>query len=371
MAGLYIHIPFCHSKCSYCDFFSTPKTDSLTNYISGLEREWDLRKSEIDEPISTIYIGGGTPSIIKPDMLARLIKHIKPTSLEEMTIEANPEDVTPQWVEAMAYIGFDRISMGVQSFDDEQLAIIGRRHTGQQALTAARLINSAGMKFNLDLIYGLPGQDTNSWKQNLDIALEIMPGHLSAYLLSYERGTRLWAMRESGKLTEADDDTVFKMYDILMSATRSCGYRHYEISNFAQPGHEAIHNTNYWLGIPYIGLGVSAHSFDGKQRRINPISINRYIDSLSRDETIFEIDEEDDTDRLNDMIITRLRTDTGLSITEIGDRFGETVAETLLKASKPLLESGKLLQPSPDMIAIPESEYLRSDAIMRELIFVH
>lgn len=371
MAGLYIHIPFCHSKCAYCDFFSTPKTDSLTDYIGGLKREWDLRKNEIDEPITTIYIGGGTPSIIKPDMLAKLIEHINPTSVEEMTIEANPEDVTPEWVDAVTDIGFDRISMGVQSFDDEQLALIGRRHTGQQALAAAKLIISAGMKFNLDLIYGLPGQDIDSWKRNLDIALEIMPGHLSAYLLSYEEGTRFWAMRERGKLTETDDETVFKMYEILASSSRSCGYRHYEISNFAQPGCEAIHNTNYWLGIPYIGLGVSAHSFDGRRRRVNPISINRYIDSLSQGMTVFTIDEEDDIDRLNDMIITRLRTDTGLSIAEIKDQFGGDYAKSLLNAAKPLLENGKLVRPALDTIAIPESEYLRSDAIMRELIIVH
>lgn len=304
-------------------------------------------------------------------MLAELVEHISPTSLEEMTIEANPEDVTPEWVDAVTDIGFDRISMGVQSFDDEQLALIGRRHTGQQALAAARLIKSAGMKFNLDLIYGLPGQDIDSWKRNLDTALGIMPGHLSAYLLSYEEGTRLWAMRESGKLTETDDDTVFKMYEILASTSRTCGYRHYEISNFAQPGCEAVHNTNYWLGKPYIGLGVSAHSFDGRRRRINPISINKYITSLLQGETAYTIDEEDEIDRLNDMIITRLRTDTGLSLTEIKDRFGEAYAKSLLNAAKPLLESGKLAQSTPGTIAIPESEYLRSDAIMRELIIVH
>lgn len=371
MAGLYIHIPFCHSKCAYCDFYSTPKTGSIVDYIEALGREWDLRQREVDEPITTIYVGGGTPSIIAPHLLARLMNHIRPASLKEMTIEANPEDVTPQWLDAVSHIGFDRISMGVQSFDDKQLASIGRRHTGLQALTAARLINATGMKLNLDLIYGLPGQEIGSWKQNLDIALEIMPGHLSAYLLSYEQGTRLWAMRESGKLTETDDDTVFKMYEILTSATRSCGYRHYEISNFAQPGCVAIHNTNYWLGQPYIGLGVSAHSFDGKQRRINPVSIKNYISSLSCGETVFAIDEEDDTDLLNDLIITRLRTDIGLSTTEIVDRFGDSIAKSLLNAATPLLKSGKLTRLSPDTIAIPESEYLRSDAIMRELIFVH
>lgn len=371
MAGLYIHIPFCHSKCAYCDFFSTPKINSLSDYIDALTREWDLRKHEVDEPISTIYIGGGTPSIIQPNLLAKLIKHINPSALEEMTIEANPEDVTSKWIDDMGNIGFDRISMGVQSFDDEQLAFIGRRHSGLQALTAARLINSSGMKFNLDLIYGLPGQDIESWKQNLDIALEIMPGHLSAYLLSYEQGTRLWAMRESGKLTETDEDTVFEMYDILTSATRSCGYRHYEISNFARSGCDAIHNTNYWLGRPYIGLGVSAHSFDGKRRRINPISIKNYISSLSRGETAFIIEQEDETDQINDLIITRLRTDSGLSMSEITDRFGESVTISLLNAAKPLLDNGKLTQSAPDKIAIPENEYLRSDAIMRELIFVH
>lgn len=371
MAGLYIHIPFCHSKCAYCDFFSTPKADRTTDYIDALKREWNLRRNEVDEPITTIYVGGGTPSILPTRLLSGLINHIHPSGIKEMTIEANPEDVTPQWIDKVSEIGFDRISMGVQSFDDDQLALIGRRHNGTQALKAARLIKQSGLRFNLDLIYGLPGQDLDSWKRNLDMALEISPGHLSAYLLSYEKGTRLWAMRENGKVDETDEDTVFGMYDILTAETRACGYRHYEISNFALPGHEAIHNTNYWLGRPYIGLGVSAHSFDGMSRRVNHCKITDYITTLSHGKTAFAIEQEDDLDRLNDTIITRLRTDSGLSLAEIGDKFGINAEKAFREAVTPLLENGRLTQPATGTVAIPENEYLRSDAIMRELIFVH
>lgn len=371
MAGLYIHIPFCHSKCAYCDFFSTPRAERAEAYINALKREWDLRRDEVDEPVTTIYVGGGTPSILQTELLAELIVHINPGPTEEMTIEANPEDVTPQWIEAITAMGFNRVSMGVQSFDDNQLAFIGRRHTGEQAAKAAKLIVKSGLSFNLDLIYGLPLQNVDSWRRNLDTAIEIGPGHLSAYLLSYEEGTRLWAMRESGKVNEADDDTVFKMYDALTSTARSAGYRHYEISNFAKPGCEAVHNTNYWRGLPYTGLGVSAHSFDGVKRRVNPIAIKSYIDSLSAGHTIYEIEHEDETDQINDLIITRLRTDTGLSINEIGSRFGDDVRRTFIASAEPLLNCGKLFTPKAGAVAIPEREYLRSDAIMRELIFVH
>lgn len=305
------------------------------------------------------------------DEVERLIVHINPGHLDEMTIEANPEDVTPQWLDSIAKIGFNRVSMGVQSFDDDQLALIGRRHNGLQAMIAARAVKSSGLRFNLDLIYGLPGQSADSWERNLDIALELSPGHLSAYLLSYEPRTRLRAMRESGKVSETPDELIFQMYDHLVTSTRANGYRHYEISNFAIAGHEAVHNTNYWRGVPYLGLGAAAHSYDGDTRRANPASIKEYIESLSVGKTVYETEHEDEIDKINDLIVTRLRTDTGLLLSEMEQKFDPRLAAQVKKTALRLLDEGRLILAENGVIAIAEREYLQSDAIMRELIIAH
>lgn len=371
MSGLYIHIPFCHAKCAYCDFYSTPVTTTATKYVDALIAEWNLRHSELTEPLTTLYVGGGTPSLLPVSDIERLINHVNPGDLKEMTIEANPEDVTPQWLDSVAKIGFTRVSMGVQSFDDGQLATIGRRHSGLQAMIAARTVKNSGLRFNLDLIYGLPGQSVESWERNLDIALEISPGHLSAYLLSYEPQTRLWAMRESGKIIETPDTTIFQMYDYLVASTRENGYRHYEISNFAITGHEAVHNTNYWRGTPYLGLGAAAHSYDGEIRRANPASIKKYIQSLSEDKTVYATEHEDEIDKINDWIVTRLRTDTGLALSELELAFESSLVDMVKKTAMRLIDAGSLITTDNGGIAIAESDYLRSDAIMRELIIAH
>ncbi len=366
MAGLYVHIPFCHSKCAYCDFYSTPNQSYIEDYINAVCKEWKMRRHELNEPLETLYIGGGTPSILPQRLLDNLLKHINKTDFLEVTIEANPEDITQKWIDQIKGLGINRVSMGIQSFDDNQLKFIGRRHSARQAIDASHLIIKNGLRFNLDLIYGLPLQDINGWKKNLDIAFAISPEHFSAYLLSYEQGTRLWAMKEAGKIEEASEETATDMYHYLFNAARSHGYRHYEISNFAKKGSEAIHNTNYWLGKPYIGLGASAHSFYGAQRGANPSSIKCYIESINNNLIPLLIEQEDEIDRINDVIITQLRLDQGLSL----DEFSTDISKKIYDAAKPMLQNGSLIYKNNHII-IPEKEMLRSDAIMRELIIEH
>lgn len=367
MSGLYIHIPYCHSKCAYCDFYCTPKREGLDELVAALADEWSMRKRELPDAPTTLYLGGGTPSIVPIDVLARLVEGIGVGDWEEATIECNPEDVTPQWIEGVRRLGFNRVSMGVQSLDDGQLRFIGRRHTAEEATQAAKMLMASGLKVSLDLIYGLPGQTLESWRRSLDGVLELRPDHLSAYLLSYEPGTRLWAMLQAGKVVEASEELAEAMYGVLCRRAAEEGYEHYEVSNFAQPGCRAVHNSRYWDGSTYLGLGPGAHSFDGIMRRVNPPSIARYMGAISRGETPFEIDEETEIDRVNDMIITRLRTVDGLSVEELTRRYGPAIADGLLADASPWLADGALLY-ADHRLVIAEPSWLRSDAIMRDLL---
>jgi oxygen-independent coproporphyrinogen-3 oxidase len=361
MAGLYIHIPFCHSKCYYCDFYSTPNRAAVTQVVDTIIAEAEARKAEIAEPFKTVYIGGGTPSILPIEDLQRLL-HL-PLDLSqviETTIEVNPEDVTLDRAEQWRNIGVNRISMGIQSFDDDQLKAIGRRHTAQDALAAVDNLRRAGIQnISCDLIYGLPGQSVESWHKSLTQLLELGLPHFSAYCLSYEPGTRLYASRQAGKVQEADDVTITQMYEVLMMEAQRFGYLHYEISNFCKPDCHSRHNSSYWDDTPYLGLGASAHSFDGKVRRFNPSNIQKYIATIPS----FEVEDESLIDRTNDLIITGLRTSQGLDVNRISDLYRAEV----LAAAKPYLATGQLMRRA-DRLIIPEKTWLIADAIMRDLI---
>ncbi len=369
MTGLYVHIPYCHAKCAYCDFYSTPKRQSADALIDALCREWDLRQSELPQRPSTLYLGGGTPSILTIGQLTRLAGHVGMGEWVEATIECNPEDVTPQWIAGIKASGFNRVSMGVQSLDDAQLRLIGRRHSAAKAVESARMLMESGLKVSLDLIYGLPTQTVESWNKSLDGVLSLHPHHLSAYLLSYEQGTRLWAMLQVGKVEEASDELASEMYALLCQRMLDHGYQHYEVSNFATDGNRAVHNSNYWNGSPYLGLGPGAHSYDGSVRRFNPSSIAHYLDALSSGRVACEIDVETRLDRFNDMIITRLRTPDGISLSEVRSSWGDELVGEMMMQARPHIEAGTLARDG-DRLYIPEREWLRSDAVMRDLIRV-
>ncbi len=366
MTGIYIHIPFCHAKCAYCDFFSGPlKTDS-DSYVTALLREWDARKDELSgQPIDTIYMGGGTPSILSPIQLNRIIDRLPTGSIKEFTIEVNPEDVTNTFAKYIASSPITRVSMGVQSFRDNELKAIGRRHSADTALKAIELLRVAGItEISLDLIFGLPLQTDNSWQESLTELMGLDIPHFSAYLLSYEPGTRLHAMLESGKISEAGENEVTSRYRKLTDMARTNGYDHYEISNYAKPGHHSRHNSGYWSGMHYLGLGTGAHSFDGTLRRVNPTKIKQYT---GHDFTtpFFIVEQETPDEIYNDYIITSLRTSQGIDIVQHIALYGE---ELLHQASR-FLDSGDLII-DEGHIRIPEHRWLIADRIMTDFMRV-
>lgn len=371
MAGLYIHIPYCHAKCSYCDFYSTPDVSTLDALVDAIVTEARLRRDEIAGAFDTIYIGGGTPSMLGADRIVSLADRLRDTlpldNVVEFTVEANPEDVTAPLLAAMRSAGVNRVSMGVQSMSDVELLAIGRRHSARDARVAVDAIASVFDNFSLDLMYGLPGQTIGSLDASLDAFVPFDAPHMSAYLLSYEPGTRLYAARMAGKVTEADEDTAIAMYNLVRTRLADAGYHHYEISNFARPGRESRHNSAYWDSTPYLGLGPSAHSFDGDIRRYNPSSVRQYITSMNAHATCCLVDEETVENKFNDYLITRLRTARGLCLDDLAARpFGNLYNEIFDTVDR-LTSSGHLIH-TDGHLYIPPGRWLTSDAILRELI---
>ena len=363
MAGLYVHIPFCKSKCIYCDFYSTPRSASAPAVVDGILAEYAARSHETSEAYTTLYFGGGTPSSLPVALLQRLVYGLINPAMNERTIEVNPDDVTGESASRWLALGFNRASMGVQSLDDNELRRIGRRHTAAEAVAAYHTLRDAGFgNISLDLIYGLPGQTFDSWQQSLDALLSMRPDHLSAYCLSYEPGTPLYRQLESGRIRTVDDDVIGRMYDYLCAASADAGYRHYEISNFALPGMHSRHNSAYWDGTPYLGLGPSAHSYDGALRRYNPSSIDVYLSSLP---VAAVVDAENENERFNDIVITALRTSAGLDL----GRLPAASSRRLLNDASAMLATGRL-RLTDNTLTIPEPYWLSADAILRALIRV-
>lgn len=359
-----MHVPFCRSKCAYCDFYSMPRLELASDYARALERECALRKDECGEAFSTVYLGGGTPSSLPAETLGRICSWLPMDGLRECTIEANPDDADDASARLWRQLGFDRVSMGVQSFSDRELHFIGRRHSAERAIAAVDSLRKAGFdNFSLDLIYGLPEQTLESWRHSLSTLLSLRPAHFSSYMLSYEPRTRLSAMLRAGQVAEASEDLVADMYATLCEMAREAGYVHYEISNFALPGFEAKHNSSYWDGTPYLGLGPSAHSYDGKARRANPSSLKAYVGALSEGRLACEIDPEDDADRFNDMLMIRLRTRRGLALAEVPQaRLGALMAE-----AKAFIDGGSVVE-KDGFLYIPEDKWLVSDYIISSLM---
>lgn len=360
-----MHIPFCHSKCAYCDFYSMGNLRHVDRLVSAIQAEYEMRKDEMgSSSIETIYLGGGTPSIIEPALLEHIISSMPMANAREITLETNPEDVSAERVRAWSSIGFNRVSMGVQSMVDHELSTIGRRHDAQQARDAVAALRRNGItNYNLDLIYGLPGQDLDSWKYSVEEILSLNPAHVSAYSLTYEPRTKLTAWLKQGLVRQMDEDSVTNLYYHISSRLAEAGYEHYEISNWAKPGHRAMHNSNYWTGAPYLGLGPSAHSFDGTTRRINPANLTEYLRCIESGAPAFEIEPEDDSNRFNDMLITGLRTSEGINMAAIN----ENRRRQLLHDANPFIHSGELVVEG-DSLRFNEYSWLISDYVMERLI---
>lgn len=365
---IYVHIPFCHCKCAYCDFYSTPDTRRMEAVVERIVEEYSLRADELGGgPSRTLYFGGGTPSILPPELFKRLAERLyRPGETEEFTIEVNPEDVTAEAVAYWRECGVNRVSMGIQSLRDAELRAVGRRHSAAEAIAAIHTLRDGGIdNLSCDLIYGLPEQSAETWRESVEGLLEERPEHISAYCLSYEEGTVLTRRLEQGRIEAASDELIEEMYSYLCARLREEGYEHYEISNFALPGRRSRHNSAYWTGVAYLGLGPGAHSLDFRGvRRFNPPDVRKYTDP-SGPFPVAVVDEEDDTDRLNDKIITALRTAEGL---QLEGALSGPECEELMERASGFIRRGELIA-KDGRLSIPEESWLRSDAILRKLIF--
>lgn len=376
MAGIYLHIPFCKKRCIYCDFFSTTCKEQKTAYIRALCHELTDRKDYLKgEPIETIYLGGGTPSQLAKEDFEAIFSHIykvyKVTPNAEITLEANPDDLTSEYISMLRTFPFNRISMGIQTFQETTLKQLQRRHTADQAIRAFQGCRTAGFQnISIDLMYGLPGETLTSWKKDLKQALSLHPEHISAYHLIYEEGTPLWKLREQHKVEEADEDLSVSLFGTLIDELTTAGYEHYEISNFCRPGKYSRHNTSYWRGIPYLGCGPSAHSFNGTTREWNVSSIDLYIKGIEENRRDFETENLDQTTRYNEFIITTIRTVWGTPIEKLKQEFGNELWEYCRKMSAPYLKNGKL-EVHEGALRLTREGIFISDSIMSDLLWVN
>lgn len=376
MAGVYVHIPFCARRCDYCDFYSTLLVNEVGEcYVDAVVEEARLRRGELrGETVRTLYMGGGTPSQLPLPLLARLVSGLDQTldlrEVEEFTVEANPDDVTAMWCANLQPLGINRVSMGVQSFEDHILRAIGRRHTAKQAIEAVANLRQAGIhNISIDLIYGLPGQTVASWSESVHQALELAPQHISAYGLTYEQGTRLWRQRECGEVVEVPEEQCLEMYRILIDSLKTAGYEHYEISNFALPGYHSRHNSSYWDDTPYLGLGAAAHSYDGILRRYNPSDLQGYINSIMAGETACEQESLTWQERYDERVMLGLRTALGVDVDRLRQDFGDQAYTHFVREASRHITADNLHVTDDNRYVLTRNGIMLSDAIIRDLMW--
>ena len=378
MASIYLHFPFCKSRCIYCDFFSTTSLELRRTYVEAMKRELSMRCDEWSgEPIRSVYLGGGTPSQMSvadlSEVLSQVYRLFNVDSDAEVTMECNPDDLNDEYVRSLRLsLPVNRLSLGVQTFDDSRLQFLRRRHNASGALSAVARCREAGYgNLSIDLIYGFPGQSLSDWCSDLDQALDLEVEHLSAYSLMYEEGTALFRMFEQGAVHEVDEEVSLQMYQLLVDRMSGHGYRHYEISNFCKPGYHSRHNSGYWNGTHYLGVGAGAHSYDGSSRSWNKSSLAGYIDGVLKGVGEYrEVELLDESTRFNEMVMTALRTSAGVNLTEIECRFGRSRKENLLSSASRYLSAG-MLERGP-YIAIDSMEPTQDEALRltRDGVFV-
>jgi len=374
MAGLYIHVPFCVKRCVYCDFYSVTRTEQKDIYVRAMLREMETRHDDWqEEEFTTIYFGGGTPSLLQPQELERLLdaiyRYFPVSAHPEITLEANPDDLSGSYLSSLATLSVNRLSIGVQSFDDQELRLLNRRHTAKEAIGAVKRCKEAGFSnISVDLIFGLPEQTSEAWVRSIDKAIALDISHLSAYNLTYEEGTPIYQMMQNKAIRPVDDDSCAQFYEMLSEKLTDAGFVHYEISNFARcsahypAGCISLHNSSYWNGTHYLGLGPSAHSYNGTSRSWNVASLSKYINT-----PIIESELLDERTRYNDFVMTRLRTMWGVSLEELREEFGKAWENYFLEKSQYNISINKLKKIDGN-VKVSHKDFFVSDAIIRELI---
>lgn len=370
MAGIYLHIPFCKSRCIYCGFFSTTALRKRREYVDAVVKELSQRRDFLaGQPVDTIYFGGGTPSQLLPDEFERMLHTIlyiyNVRENAEVTLEGNPDDITPMILHRFLQMGVNRLSLGVQTFDDKRLRFIHRRHTAAQAVQAVRDAQSAGFtNISIDLMFGFPGQTLSQWKQDVQTALSLRVQHISAYSLMYEEGTPLERMLTEGVITELDDEVSLQMYEYLMDALSAAGYEHYELSNFAMPGMRSRHNSSYWHGVPYLGVGAGAHSYDGYNRYHHSDSLAHYMNDVLS----LEAEHLTEHERYDEYVFTALRTSDGLSLSALEKQFGSLYKEYCLQNARRHLKAD-LLSLTDDTLRLTRRGLFISNKVMSDLMW--
>lgn len=372
MAGIYIHIPFCKSKCAYCNFFSLASESKIQDYVEALKKEIIARKTYLgNEIVKTIYFGGGTPSLLSVKNIEEIInllnKNYEIVSSPETTLEINPDTIDREKMSSLKQIGINRMSVGIQSFHDDDLKYLGRRHDSRHAMQVLDDLKHSGFeKITLDLIYGMPTLTEEKWNKNLDIFFSTGFSHLSAYALTVEPKTILGQRIEKGDLQNISEDDAIRHYNILVERTKENSFEHYEISNFAKEGCRSQHNSIYWKDVKYLGLGASAHSYDGNSRQWNISNLTKYIQLVGDTELFYEKEILSTEDKFNEYVMTSLRTSWGCDIRKMETDYGERYAVHFLKNVKKHLDSGIMLIKNNNYILTDEG-MLFADGIAADL----
>ncbi len=377
MKGMvYIHVPFCQSRCVYCDFYSTVSGNDVRKaYVAAACEELKQRCGELSgREVQSVYFGGGTPSLLQPEEIAALLlsvrAHYALSPDAEITLEANPDDITSAFVDRLAALGVNRMSLGVQSFNDDTLRFLRRRHDARQAVRAVETIVGGGISnVSIDLIYGLPGQTTEVWAENLRTAFSLPVTHLSSYALSVESGTPLAKLVEREEIESVDEEMFFSQYEMLMDECLKHGFRHYEVSNFAKAGFESRHNSGYWNGKPYVGIGPGAHSFDGgNARRMNAADLSAYTQSQGCPP--HEMEHLTLKEQFNEAVYTALRTAEGISLPALRKRFSAEWCDRLLRTAVQHLQTGAMEDGADGCLRISRSGLFLSDRIMSDFMLL-
>lgn len=364
MSGIYFHIPFCKRICAYCDFFRSADTRSMSAVVRAMHDELDEQRNFLsDRTVRTMYFGGGTPSLLHPSELQRFVDHASElfdcSHTEEITVEANPDDVTDEYVAALRRTDVDRVSLGVQSFDDAELRFMNRRHTAAAARDAVARLQDAGIgNITVDLIFGVDGFGEDVLARSLDAALALDVRHVSAYHLTVEEGTAFHRRVLRGEMREVSEECSEREYELIHNTLCGAGFEHYEVSNYAREGFRARHNSSYWRGAQYLGVGAGAHSFDGNERRRCVQEPNDYAARR-----VYESESLDERDRFNEYVMTALRCVEGIDLALLRERFGEGRAASVEKRAESWIAAGDL-RCEKGRLFIPARRFMISDAVI-------
>lgn len=374
MAGLYIHVPFCKQACHYCDFHFSTQRDYTPQLCEAIIKELELQKNFLGEPLETIYFGGGTPSLLSFKQLGDTFNHIfknyTVSGNAEVTLEANPDDLTFEYVKELNSVGINRLSIGIQSFDDRVLKFLNRSHNGSQALKAIETSRAAGISnLNVDLIYAIPNRNQHSLVQDLNQLKVLRPDHISAYSLTVEPKTVFGNWTNAGKFAPETEEENAVQFELVMDYLAEAGYDHYEISNYSLPGRQSLHNSNYWRQKKYLGIGPSAHSYNGKERWINVANNHTYIKTLAADSIPATVEPLTPANQINEYIMTSLRTMWGCDVSVLQKKFQyNLIARNKIYFDKGIAEGLFTLQ--GEVVTLTRKGRLFADSIAAEFFVI-